>query len=473
MRRGLAAGVAAALVWGGGCWTVGPDYRPPAEEAPDGWLDADPEVYAGPPEARLANWWSALDDPLLGELIASAFAHNPDLAVAYERVREARAGRSQVASARFPTLDGTGAYSRARSGSNSFPALPEASTFDRWTLGLETGWELDLWGRVRRSVEAADAEAQAALELARDVRVLLAGEVARQLIEARTFQERLRVARENIAIQERSLGIARTRFDAGLSPALDVAQAETNLAATEAEVPALASGLRATTLRLGTLVGELPGPMVERLAQEGTIPLPPERLGLVLPAEVLRQRPDVRAAERSLAAEVARIGVAQAEYLPLFSLGGSVGYEATETSDLFDRDSGFLGLGPSFRWNLFSAGRVRAGVEAQRARAEASRLTYRGTVLAALEEVEGLAFAHAQERLRQAALERAVTAARRTVELARELYTAGQSDFQNVLDAERSLFQAEDRLLASRGQVALTFVSLHQALGGGWQGETP
>lgn len=452
------------------CSAVGPDYEVPEMPVPVEFVGSDAEeLYTGLPEVHPARWWESLGDPRLVALVDRGLEANLDLRVAYERVREAHARRAQSTGEQLPALSGSGGYTRVRAGENSFPPLADAMTFDQYSLGLGASWELDVWGRIGRLVEAADANLQARVEDARHVRVLVAAEIARQYVDVRTFQGRLEVTRGNIASQEHSLEIATERFQEGLSPALDVAQAQTNLASTEAEVPSLELGLRAAMFRLAVLLGENPGELIAELESTAPIPEPPSTVGVGLPADLLRQRPDVRAAERDLAAQVARIGVATADYYPSFQLSGSIGLESLDSGDLFSSGSGVLGLGPSFGWNIFSGGRVSANVHAQRALADAAALSYHSAVLLALEEVEFFLVAHTRQRERRAALERAATAARKTVELARELYAAGQTDFQNVLDAERSLFSVEDRLLTSHGEVALSFVSLQRALGGGWQ----
>ena len=457
------------LLFSASCVSVGPDYEPSPPEVPAEWANTEGSTYTGLPAAELGRWWRALNDSVLDSLIERALAANLDLRVALERVREARARRAQSTGQRFPDINGTGGYTRTRAGTNGFPALPTATSFDDWTLGLEASWEIDLWGSVRRQVEAANAELAVSVEDARHVQVVVAAEVARQYIDLRTFQARLVVAQENMSIQAQSLELARTRFRGGLAPALDVAQAETNLASTEAEIPSLNIGHRAAVLRLGVLLGELPTALLSELSIPAIQPEPPTVLGVGIPRELLRARPDVRASERALAAQIARIGVAEADYYPRFSLGGAIGWQSTSTANLIDPNSAFLGFGPAFRWNLFDGGRVAANVEIQMARAEQARSSYEATVLLALEEVENAMTAHAEQRVRAEALGRAVDSARRTVELARERYRAGQSDFQNVLDAERSLFAVEDGLLASKGQVLQSFIALQRALGGGWQ----
>jgi len=303
--------------------------------------------------------------------------------------------------------------------------------------------------------------------------VILAAEVARSYVDLRTFEARLTVAKENVELQGQSLSLAEQRFDAGVSPALDVAQAESNLATTQAQIPTLELGRHSSLSRLAVLLGISPQELYAETLSAADVPTPPAMVASGLPNELLRNRPDVRAAERLLAAGVAQIGIAQAELYPRFNLLGSIGRQSADTSTLFEGDSAALSLGPAFSWNLFDGGRVRGNIAAQEARAEQALLQYRNTVLLALEEVEVSLVALERERTRLEALERAVEATLRAVDLARDIYVQGLSDFQSVLDAERSLFQLQDALLASHGQLAQNYIALQRALGGGSQEEEP
>ncbi|MEM9083171.1 MAG: TolC family protein, partial [Planctomycetota bacterium] len=293
-------------------------------------------------------------------------------------------------------------------------------------------------------------------------------DVASEYVALRTAQERVRVARRNIAIQRQSLQLTTIRFENGASPQLDVAQAETNLANTEAELPLLIADERDAALRLAVLLGENPTNLLDELRVAATIPLPPERISVGIPADTLRRRPDVRSAERTLAAEVARIGVELGDLYPVFTLGGSLEFGSTNFGSLFDADSIGFGVGPGFSWNLFDGGRERGEVRAQEAIADIALLNYRSTVLEALEEVEGSLFRHARQTEQAEAFARASIAAGQSAELSRQLYLEGRSDFQNVLDSERELFIAEDNLILSRSDVALTYITLQRSLGGGW-----
>ncbi|MEM9166667.1 MAG: efflux transporter outer membrane subunit [Planctomycetota bacterium] len=459
------AGIFAVL---GGCIAVGPDYERPEVETDAEWAAGSDSAFNSADPASIETWWQALDDAVLDDLVERAFASNLDLATAVQRVRQTAAIRGISAGERFPDLDGTGSFNRERQGENAFPGRAAPTEFDSFAMGLEFGWELDVWGRVRRLVEAADADLASTVEDLHDVRLLLAAEVASEYVELRTAQQRLRVAERNIEIQRQSLTLTTTRFENGAAPQLDVAQAETNLANTEAELPSLRADVRDRTLRLAVLLGENPTALLDELSEPVGIPEPPSAISVGIPADVLRRRPDIRSAERELAGEVARIGVELGDLYPRFSLGGSLQFNSRNVGSLYDADSLGFGIGPSFSWNLFDGGRERNEVRAQKAAADIAVLAYRSAVLAALEDVESAMFRHARQIERTDAFRRASDAANLSAELSRQLYLEGRSDFQNVLDSERELFAAEDSLIVSRSEVTTTYITLQRSLGGGW-----
>jgi len=451
------------------CKVVGRDYQAPSADLPGAWR-AEPAAAFQQSPAELAAWWRELRDPQLAGFVERAVGEGLELRSALARVRQARALRGSAAAERWPSVDGTASYQR-RSESENTPIGAFAPDNDQVTAGLEASWEVDLWGRVRRSVEAADADLEASIEDARDVAVTVAAETARAYVDLRAFQSRLAIARQNVALQEETRELVRGRFEAGLVGERDVAQASINLEATRSRVPALEVGLRAAENRLAVLTGRPPGTFAQELAEERPIPRPPERIATGLPADLLRRRPDVRAAERRLAAEVARIGVAQGDLYPRLTLSGTLGYAADDVSELSESESGFFGFGPSLRWNLFDGGRLRALVRVQDARAEEARLAWEQAVLAALEEAENARTAFAREQVRRDFLAAATGEARRAVELARTQYGEGLTDFLAVLDSERALAELEDQLSASDAAVTTGLITLYQALGGGFEHE--
>ncbi|MEL6498983.1 MAG: efflux transporter outer membrane subunit [Planctomycetota bacterium] len=461
-------GLAPVLMLLIGCRAIGPEYERPAIETDPRWAaSSDVSFNSAEPEG-IETWWVSLNDPVLNSLIDRALMANLDLASAVARVRQAAAIRGIAAGERVPDLDATGSYARERQGQNGFPALQAPAEFESFALGLEFGWELDVWGRVRRLVEAADADLAATLEDLHDVRLIIVAELASEYVRLRSSQQRLRVAQRNIEIQRQSLSLTQVRFDNGAAPQLDVAQAQTNLANTQAALPLLQAEEREAALRIAVLLGENPASLIGELDESAPIPTPPETLAVGIPADVLRRRPDVRAAERLLAGEVARIGVELADLYPRFSLSGTLEFNSTNSAALFDANSLGFGIGPAFVWNIFDGGRERGGVRAQRAAADIAAIGYRSSVLGALESVEGAMYRHARQIEQAAAFQRAAAAAAQSAELSRRLYLEGRSDFQNVLDSERELFTAQDNLILSRSEVTSTFITLQRSLGGGW-----
>jgi NodT family efflux transporter outer membrane factor (OMF) lipoprotein len=463
MGRLLGVVVVAAMAAGPAC-TVGPDYTRPAITTPDAWYEAHIQGIAEG-AASVQTWWTVFDDPLLSELIEEAQANNKDIQVAFFRIVEARALRGIAVGDRYPQVDVTAEASTTEP-SESATGLTER--VDTFSFGAGLSWEIDLFGRIRRSVEATTAQYESSIEDYRDVLVTLLGDVAINYLEVRTLQERLVYAHSNIEAQRESLALTSDRFKAGLTSALDVAQAESNLARSEAEVPALEAALEASLNRLEVLVGRRPGELHARLGEVRKIPSPPEDVAIGLPAELLRQRPDVRRAERDLAAQTARIGVATADLYPRLSLTGFFASDAGVLSDLATGKSVTWGIGLPVRWNVFSGGRVQSQIRAEQARADQAFKIYEQSVLLALEEVQTALAAYAQERLRAQQLRRATDATQRAVDLVRTQYVSGLTNFQNVLDTQRTLFQLQQQLASSEGVRVQSLVGLYRALGGGW-----
>jgi len=459
--------LAAAALLLGACITVGPDHEPPARELATEWRASAEGTLPSAP-AELAAWWQRLEDPLLDALVTRALVGSLDLRVALARVREARALRGLAEGELYPTVDGQLAWRRSGESDNT-PLGGFVPDHDVTSAGFDAAWELDLWGRVRRSIEAADADLAVTVEDLRGVAVTVAAEVARSYVELRAFQRRLELARRNVELQQETLALVSARQEAGLVGEIDVAQARTNVATTRSRVPALEAGLRAAENRLAVLLGAAPGALAAELAEPAPIPVPPAAIAVGVPADLLRRRADVRAAERLLAAETARIGVAEAELYPRLSLFGTLGVAAEEASDLFEGESGLFGIGPSLRWTLFDGGRRRAVVAAQEARSQQALLGWETVVLLALEESEGAMTRFLREQTRLADLREAADQARRSVELARSQYTEGLSDFQAVLVSERGLAELEDELATSESGVTTHLVALYKALGGGWE----
>jgi multidrug efflux system outer membrane protein len=455
-----------------GC-LLGPNYVEPEIATADAWQSAvAAEMNQEAPP--ITFWWESLGDPVLTDLIRRSELANLDLKSAVSRVRESRAARGITRGDYFPSITLSGAYSYFQLAENS-PAGQiivgsgeTIETDDNWQASGDVFWEIDLFGRIRRQNEAAGAQFQASIEDYRDVLVTLYAEVAAAYVDVRTFQTRLAFARQNAELQRETVQLTRDRFNAGLVSGLDVSQAETNLAATEAEIPTLETALNSSLNRVAVLLGEQPGAVHLELSDGGVIPTPPDSIATGLPAELLRRRPDIRRAERLLAAQTALIGAAKADLFPTFSLTGILELFAPTAGDLFTEESVGWSLVPGVRWNIFSGGKIRNNIKVQEARTEQLLYFYEQSVLLAIEEVENALVAFEQEKRRRDRLSEAVTAAQRSVDIVRTQYLSGLTDFQRYLDSERALFQQQDLLSASEGQVVRNLIGLNKALGGGW-----
>ena len=463
-RRGacVAALLAVAL---GGCAAVGPDYSEPQLAVPAGWsagtgTDAMDAVL-------LARWWHGFGDPVLDRLVADALAANLDLAQARARLREARARRGVAGAALAPSVDASLSGSRSRSSGQS----GSGSTRELYSAGFDASWELDVFGGLRRSVEAAQADLEASVESLSDTRVSLAAEVALNYIDLRTAEQRLAIAEESIASRGENHQIIRWRQQAGLVSELDLAQATTDLESTRAVLPPLRTAVTEAKNRLAVLLGRNPGELESLVHADRPIPLAAGEIVAAIPADTLRQRPDVRVAERRLAAQTARLGEAEAARYPSFRLSGSLGLEALELDALADRDANTHSLFGGITAPVFNAGRIAANIEIQDALVEQARLAYRAAVLAALEEVENALTAVANTDARRAKLAEAAAAARTTLAIAEYRYASGLADFLSVLDAQRTQLSLDEQLAGSTGELARAQVRLYKALGGGWSTE--
>lgn len=469
--RPAAVAVIASLAFASGC-AVGPDYRPPQVNVSAQWASPLAGGETNGP-AALAAWWKNFCDTNLDASITLAVHSNLDLRIAEARVREARAERDVVAGGLWPSVVGSASYSRNRWGQNSFPPVTGVPLdYNLYSAGFDAAWELDLFGGTRRAVEAANAEIGAAEYSRRDVLVSLLAEVARNYIEARGYQQRLALTRQNIRVQKEILSLTRNRYQNGLSSDLDVQQATALLTTTEAQVPSLETGFQQSVHHLAVLLGQPPGALLNEMSVEKPIPVTLPEVPVGLPSDSLRRRPDVRRAERELAAATARIGVATADLFPKFSLTGTVGLESESPGNWFDYASRYWSAGPTLQWDLFEAGRIRANVRVQNARQEQALDFYQKTVLVALEDAENALTAYAKEHVRRESLSRSVQADQQALALSNQLYKSGLADFLRVLDSERSLYATQDALVQSEQTISLDLVQLYKALGGGWQSGT-
>jgi len=449
-----------------GCAAVGPNYTPPETPMSPAWhsplkggltnLDADPKI--------LASWWMTLNDSVLSNLMDRAVSGNLDLKKALARVREARARRSIAETGLFPTLDATGSATRSLRNKDT----GSGKTSELYAAGFDAGWELDIFGAVRRSVEAAEADLQANQEELCNVLVSLLAEVALNYVEVRSFQARLVAAEANLESQSETYQLTQLRYEAGLTDELAGQQARYSLENTRSQIPTLRTGVEEAMNRIAVLLGEQPGKVHTELETRRPIPVTTPEVAVGVPADLLRRRPDVKQAERQLAAQTARIGMATADLYPRFTLNGSIGLETLSLSNVPSSGIWTLSGGPRITWAIFNAGAIRQNIEVQSALQEQYLIAYEAVVLSALEEVENALVAYAGEQQRRQSLSEATRAARKAAELAQHKYQAGLTDFSNVLDAERSLLSFQDQLAQSDGTVTSNLIRLYKALGGGW-----
>ena len=454
-----------------GC-LVGPDYKPPAVGLSDRWSEAPHDGVPAPPTP--SRWWTAFGDAELDSLVDRAVAANLDVALAEARIRESRANRTIAAAPLWPSISATGAYTRSLPSRNAIETTGSqgggfgVEQTNEYQLGFDAAWELDVFGGTRRAVEAARATLEAAYFDLGDVLLTLLGDVARNYIETRGFQRQLAVARQNLAAQQDTLALTQSRYRGGLASDLDVAQAEAQAQTTAATIPTLETSYKEAVHRLGVLLGEEPGALNDELAAAAPIPVAGAELPPGLPSDLLRRRPDVRRAERQLAAATANVGVATADLYPKFSLIGNAGLSSISASDFFTSGSKLWSIGPTITWPIVQGGQIVATIEVRNAQAQQALLAYRQSILGALEDVENGIVAYTRERARREAVVAAVRSNQRAVDLATALYTRGLSDFLNVLDAQRNLYTSETDLAQSETAVSTDLVALHKALGGGW-----
>jgi len=444
-----------------GCTALGPDYtRPEATVEPD-WIDAsDPKVTSESPLDP--QWWkTAFHEPELDQLVEAALQQNLSLRSAGLRVLQSQQQLAIAIGNQFPQQQ-QAAGSASRQKANDM-------TFNNYNLGLNIGWEADVWGRFRLQVESAEAELDASVADYDGVLVSLVSQVAQNYILIRTFQDRLNVARENIKYQEESLRVTRAKFDAGQVSQLDADQAESLLYNTKASVSTLEISLQQLKNSLAILLGTPPQKFNYLLGEQGEVPSPSPTVALGMPQDIIRQRPDIRSAERRLAAQGAEIGYAVTELYPHFSIGGAIGTSATETDNLFKSKSETWNISGMFEWNIFNYGRLRSNVRLQDARLQQLLVDYLNTVLQAQGEVENAIVAYLKSHEQLASYRLAADASQRAVNVAKIQYQEGATDFNTLVNTLNANVQQQDLLASTQGSVATNLVQVYRALGGGWQ----
>ena len=464
-----------------GC-ALGPDYRKPPTAELQEWKDKeDPQIKAE--HTDFTQWWAVFNDPVLDGLIQSAYEQNLTLRIAGVRILQARAALGFAVGRLYPQTQSFGGALTWNSGSEATGGSQFVDlSFSEVGLGFDAAWELDCFGKFRRNVQSNIASLEATIASYDDILVTLTAEVARVYVLMRTFENRLKIARDNVEIQRRSLQIAEARFKGGAVTELDVTQAQSLVKDTEASIPRLEASIRQSRNALATLLGKLPGEIDSMIGEFGPIPDPPAEVAVGLPAELLRRRPDIRAAERQIAAQSPLIGRAKADLYPQFSLFGSIGVRANTGSssqadgaggsslgDMFSSDAiEFVG-GPGVTWNIFNYGRIKNRVRIQDARLQQFEINYQETVLRAYREVEDAMVGFLRTREEVGFLAESVKASKRSVDLSMIQYREGLTDYQRVLDTQRFLVQGQDFMTDTMGRVVTNLIAMYKGLGGGWE----
>lgn len=456
---------------------VGPDYVPPKVDAPRAWTELD-ATRPGRVSRDLVTWWRTFDDPVLNSLIAQALASNLDLKQAKERIVQARADRVVAVAAGLPLVDAR-AYANRRQ--NNFTGQSGNSVvgttggfglggqhIDIMQFGFDMSWELDIFGHIRRGIEAADAHIGVEIDNVRDVLVSLLGEVARSYVDLRLAQRQKSIAAANLAAQTDTVQLTRHRNRAGLNSELDVAQASSQAATTDAQIPQFEAQIKVASHALAVLLGRNPNELNRMLLTDAPVPVSPVRVIADLPSDLLRQRPDIQRAERELAAATAEVGRATAELYPKLNLSTFLGFQNNDVTD-FTLLGKSWSVGSTLTAPILNWGALMAQLESREAGARQAIYAYRLTVLNAFREVEDALVQYATEQQRLESLQRAVEADTLAVKLAEERYLRGLADFLNVLVAQRALLNSQAQAATSAALVSANLIALYKAIGGGWQ----
>ncbi len=459
-----------------GCM-VGPDYHAPEPSLESSFSQSTTRPATTQPSlvtdaaAPIAEWWTTLRDPELDHLMQRAVAGNLSLQAAASRVRESRAMLRAAGANLTPTVTGTGGYAYVDGGKGFKLGGGSSDPFrtNLYTVGLDASWELDVFGGDRRQIEAAAADYEATIDARRGVMTSLLAEVARDYLSLRGLQKRLAIAQENLALQQDTLEFTQLLRKSGFNTQLDVSRATTEVAQTKAQIVPLTTEIVQVQHALAVLLGDQPDALSAELNKPANIAAVPPSVSIGLPADLLRRRPDLRRAERQLAAANARIGAAVSDYYPKFSLTGAFGTDSNEFKPLFNASSRYFVIYPSVSWKLLDFGRTKANVDAARERYEQAWLGYQDGLLTALHEVEDSIIAYSNEQDHHAALAEAVASAKDSVDISRDQYKQGLVDFLQVIDTQRRLLVAQDQLAQSDQAISVNLVALYKSLGGGWE----
>lgn len=463
MKRHLQAiGIATvSAMMASGCVMLGPDFQEPRAPVESNWMEVNDPLVSSEPPADPKWWQTAFQDPVLDQLVETALQENLTLRSAALRVLQSQQQLAIAIGNQYPQQQqATGLAARERS---------TGVTFNDYSLGFNLSWEIDLWGSLRRQVESASAQLDASVADYDGALVSMLSQVAQNYILIRTYQAELVVARRNIELQGESLRIARAKFNAGEVSELDAYQAETLMNNTIASVPTLETSLQQAKNALAILLGKPPHDLNYLLGQQGAIPTPTATIALGMPQNLIRQRPDIRSAERQLAAQSAQIGVAVAELYPSFTIGGSIGSSAMRGGDLFTSNSSTWSLFGGFQWNILNYGRLQSNVRLQDARFQQLLVNYQDTVLQAQGDVENAIVAYLKSHQRLASYQLAAAASKRSVDASRTQYDNGLVGFNTVISTLSADAQQQDLLVSTQGRVAVNLVQVYRALGGGWK----
>jgi NodT family efflux transporter outer membrane factor (OMF) lipoprotein len=449
---------------------VGPNYHTPQLTAPPAWVGVGQTAtghlsMTTAQPAELTQWWRQFNDPMLTALVEEAVKVNLDLKLAEASLRQARAARGVALGGLWPAVSGSGSYQRE----HTVGVTPDNQVQNLFQAGFDAVWELDVFGGLRRNVESASANVQAAVEGIRNAQVSLVAEVALNYIQLRGFQQEIVVAKKNLEAQQHTAEITRKLWKVGFNSALDVANADANVATTESQIPVFETEAQQSIYALSVLLARPPADLLERLSPTANLPQVPAQVPAGLPSDLLRRRPDIQQAEAQLHAAAAQIGVAVAELFPQFSLTGSVNWQSNLLRTWWTEASRSFGFGPSVSWQIFQGGAIISNVHVQEALRDQAFITYQKTVLAAFQDVENALIAFAKEQEHRKALHEAVVANRKAVDLSLLLYTEGQIPFLNVLVAQEALYASENALVQSETSIVTDLIALYKALGGGWE----
>ena len=465
----LVVGVGLAVLMVSGCM-VGPNYHTPQPHVPAAWTgvteaSTDRTSITTSQTADLVQWWQQFNDPTLTMLVEGALKVNLDLQLAEARLRQARATRGVAIGGLLPTFTVSGTYQRFHTAG---VATGDHSQ-NLYKAGLDAVWELDVFGGYRRNIESTNANIEATIEGIRDVQVSLIAEVALNYIELRGYQQEIVIAQNNLKAQQHTAEITHRLLNVGFANALDAANADANVATTESQIPVFEASAQQSIYALSVLLARPPGDLLEQLSPTASLPDVPAQVPTGLPSELVRRRPDIRQAEAQLHASTAQIGVAVANLFPKFSLTGTLSWQSNLLRAWWTEASRSFGIGPSVSWPIFQGGAIVSNIHVQEALRDQTFITYQKTVLAALQEVENALIAFDKEQQHYKSLNNAVVSNRKAVDLSLQLYTAGQNDFLNVLNAQRSLYASEDAWVQSELRIATDLIALYKALGGGWE----